>query len=179
MVISGLAALFGLNGALGSHRALRWQRRRDEERRAVRVRLEVEHSVASRDWGTPNAGSRPDRYGYALEVSAVNASEVAVVYIRHLEIVEANLTESLYLAFESHTRLEPGQRLTVRELADTGMSWPDGFVIRAELESGQIFTDGPHLWREECIAMAPEAVDQGRDGWIAPPRPGPPDSVPT
>jgi hypothetical protein len=65
-----------------------WQRRRDAERRDIKIRLVVDHFVGAWDL----RGPLPDPLGpaaYRLTVSTINESEEATVYVSEVVIVEA------------------------------------------------------------------------------------------
>jgi hypothetical protein len=148
LMLSGAAGAVGLYGAVTAHRALRWQRRRDTERRQPRVRVEVEHWLGSdyrryvRD--ALEAGQQPHEHsdGHGVAISVINDSEQGAVYVQNVLLNEAcDEPSSAYLIFEEERRLEPRQRITQSVILEDpyDMNFTNGFVAEAQLASGERF----------------------------------------
>jgi hypothetical protein len=130
-----------LYSAVNSHRTMRWQRRRDAERTAARLRLYFEH----RTWRDLNIEPSalaliggPDSLPleYSLSLVAVNESETTALFVRSLLIVNRGSPDAINLTLggEMDCRLEPGQRMS-REVFPGRFSFDmsGGFVGRAQL----------------------------------------------
>jgi len=144
LLVSGAAGAVGLFGAINAYRALRWQRRRDAERRKVKVRLEVaQHLIViprgqSGDEQLAVAG--PFQALHRIAVSVINNSEEAVAYVRDVGIMgTASRRGRRLLGDSDDVRLESGQRLA-RHLdldEEDVAAFDGGWAITAELATGQ------------------------------------------
>jgi len=121
LIVSIASGLAGAVGVVNSARALRWQKKRDAERRAKRVTIHfghaawhesVEPSVSQMVGGIANLPLE-----YRLQVIVVNASEEAPVFVRGVHPEQAAGDEGCNLTMEETepTRLEAGEPM-VREL---------------------------------------------------------------
>jgi hypothetical protein len=158
LVISGFAAVVGAVGAVNAHRALRWQRKRDAERSATRVRLEFEHA-AWRDLDIESSAlamlGGPDNLPleYRLTLVAVNDSETATVYLRDLHIRSMGSPDAIHLTYDESddTRLEPRQR-TSRHIFVVQLPFDPsaGFIGQARLATGELIAT-PITWLDSHL----------------------------
>src|SRR4051794_25074941 len=104
LIVSGLAAVISLFATINAVRALRWQRRRDQERRAVPMRLSFDHFAGHK---------------YVVTVSAINESGETTVYVRTVQIVEARGGGRIVFGSnDPDVRLEPRQRVSYETIVD-------------------------------------------------------------
>lgn len=165
LLVSGGAALFSLYGATGAHRALRWQKRRDSERRAVTTLLELQQQVSL---DQPLDGyDDAVRVQFRVLLSVVNTSEEAVVYVRSIAIMAPDGTGIVMLHEEQEdVRLEPGQRVT----RDVALSRQDVDRFRPTIEGSALLTSGERIAVREpldedvlsLLLSAHEQLDSGR-----------------
>lgn len=157
LLVSGVAATIALYGAMNAHRALRWQRRRDEERSETRVRAHFEHASWHDDDLAPGAlamigGPENLPLEYRLTLVVVNESEQATVYVRDLYIQDAADTLGVHLTYDEDedTRLEPHERMARQLfLSQTTIDLAGGLVGKARLSTDEwIETEVEHLMPE-------------------------------
>jgi hypothetical protein len=163
IVISGFAAIVGAFGAINSHRALRWQKRRDEQRRQLRARLAFRHEPWQRDPRPrkPRLGSGEEMgdgiawftvradvpLEYRLSIIVVNESEEATIFVRHLFVEQPDGERRHSLTIEpSDHRLEPHQQLVRRMFVDdVDIDLMGGFVAEAHTGHGIVRSEVEHL----------------------------------
>lgn len=155
LLVSGVAAFIALYGATNAHRALRWQRRRDAERREQRVRIHFEHAAIAE----PTSEGATFMIGgpqnlplyYRLRIVVVNASETSAVWIRsvHLEQADGDIGYDLTERDSGAHRLEPGEPLVCDFPIDRQPHDFSRVIVRA------------HVAPNEWISSEPEAIDQG------------------
>jgi hypothetical protein len=142
IVVSCFAALVGLYGAVNAHRALVWQRRRDEERSRVQLRVDVEHSVG------PG--------GYAIIVTVVNVGESVDAHVSDVSLRSGGLVRYLSEPDEADVRLEPHTRLVRTIVIDKPLAVvlrDTLFAARATLASGATFDSQPQELDDTGVAI--------------------------
>jgi hypothetical protein len=162
LVISGLAGVAGAYGAVTGHRSLRWQKRRDAERRKVRAGITVEHTA----WAEPASegvlamlgGEENLPLEYLLVVTVTNLSETTTVYVRAVLLEEVGGDGRLLLRGDDPDArdlpLKPGEPLVRYAYGERlGFDTSRGFIAAVCL--------APNDWhRSDVEHLDPAVVEQ-------------------
>jgi hypothetical protein len=148
LLVSVAAGLFALLGVVNSYRALRWQKRRDKERRRTVAHIEVEQSMSIGPYpGHPSTSITdedvlPRKRRFWLAIAVINDSEEAAIFVRDVSVYGASTWEGTPLMSDQpDVRLEPRERLVkLLEVDDHDMTefTEEGFIAQAKLSTGEV-----------------------------------------
>ena len=141
LILTGVFGCVTAYNTWTGHRALRWQQRRDQERRERRVEIHFEHASMTEEAGdeaTVMLGGRQNLpLYYRLRIVVVNRSETSPVWVRRVTIERAEGDVGYDLTNEEDPgafRLEPGEPW-VRDVAidRLGPDFSKGVVAKTHL----------------------------------------------
>jgi hypothetical protein len=168
LIVSIGSGIAGGVGVVNSARALRWQKRRDAERRERHVAIHFGHAAWHDEASTEQewfAGRENLPLEYRLQIIVHNESEELPVYVRAIHIQTVAQDEGFQVTEdgESATRLEPGEPM-VREafLERIPIDFTGGVIAQAHIAPDDWIDSEPEPLLDHLLEHIAEHNSRGR-----------------